>query len=348
MVLTTPIILGDVLNTLTQANWQLGVIARDEYHLEKSHGSKTTLSFRDIRQLNHDWKPKNITDLPPKPCVWIMSGTPYDRGPIDIAYWMRILEEASWNSHSNLTHARRDSFWDLSTSTSRVISRCKEDLTPEDASTLQVLATKFGAIIKAIMIQRSSSYSWFGRDIVNLPIHHHCDIGITLGEWETKAVEKHESNALEETQRRFRANLQKWELGNKNDPKPKLEPKKFFELSHLIRLAAIFPATLKYRYDDNHKSYNDNDSDDDSIDDGTADNNGDDGNDDNDSDSDSDSGSSSPAKAYGPIQKKRLEWKLTGKELMDPVFGWRPRGRNANAVNPSPYSPYLDELVKSS
>ncbi|KAK2797619.1 hypothetical protein FQN50_009132 [Emmonsiellopsis sp. PD_5] len=331
MVLTSPLLLNGACELIKENvdGWSWDVIVRDEYHLEKGPGSTTTNIFRRLRSLNESGalvKPRTR-----RPRVWLLSGTPYEKGPKDVQHWMNILEERGWVESNILSNACAAQFSELCKVTT---STLRESMTGMDNQLeLQHHADEFGEILRNLMIQRGSRYKWWGKNIINLPPHEHKEVFFKLNSWEAAYIQKREAGNIEYLKHKYAEAKQMWESAHRKGPEPMLKMDSFFKKSHQNRMLAVFPGALRLLEAQESrqvaKSINTeiNEKADDDEDDVEAD--------DDEDDAESDDN-----------KNKMINFRFTVEELSN--SGWKPRGNAATEAPRTPYSPYLGQLISSS
>jgi SNF2 family DNA or RNA helicase len=216
---------------LARLKW--GSIIRDEFHGEKGQSSTTVRLFRKLicRQEG--------SFLP----TWLLSGTMFEKGPIDLQHWMHVLETDTWAEHPTLKHAIEKPYKALSTRVQQLLNKPPPLLQPEKEEMKQ-LAAKFSLILEELAISRSAKSTWFGKPVIKLPPHEHHDIVCNISDKYLADFKELEQAAILKTKRTYWKNLETWNR-NKSEPMPEMSMDGFLKQSRIIRIASIFPAILQ-------------------------------------------------------------------------------------------------------
>jgi SNF2-related domain len=215
---------------LARLKW--GLIIRDEFHLEKGSSSTTIRVFRKLTRRQDE------TLLP----TWLLSGTMFDKGPIDLQHWMDVLETDTWAQHPSLKHAMEEPYKILSTRVQRLVNK-PPPLLQSEKQEMERLATNFSAILEELAICRTAQSTWFGKPIIKLPPHTHHDYVCKIPDEYLAYFNEHELHAIQKTKTAYWKNLEAWKR-NKSEPKPEMSLEGFFKQTRISRIGSIFPAIL--------------------------------------------------------------------------------------------------------
>jgi hypothetical protein len=120
---------------------------RDECHEEK--GEKGGLTVAVLKGLN-------------SPAIWLLSGTPFETSPGDIAAYIGVLETDKWEEHPTLRYCTSEQIWNLGRQFSKKANKHDAQLGP--------LIQKFKLILTTLgFIRRTVDTRWFGASIIELP-----------------------------------------------------------------------------------------------------------------------------------------------------------------------------------
>ena len=216
---------------LARLKW--GLIIRDEFHGEKGQSSTTVRLFRKLTCRQEG------SFLP----TWLLSGTMFEKGPIDLQHWMNVLETDTWAEHPALKHAIEKPYKTLSTRVQRLLNKPPPLLQPEKEE-MEHLATKFSSILEELAISRAAKSTWFGKPVIKLPPHEHHDIVCNISDKYLADFKELEQAAILKTKRAYWKNLETWNK-NKSEPMPEMSMDGFLKQSRIIRIASIFPAILQ-------------------------------------------------------------------------------------------------------
>lgn len=134
-----------VNNTLDMPpTWR--ALVRDEFHHDKSR-NQTVQLFEEIAH--------NQTSAP---STWLLSGTPFERGPADVAHWLNALVVENWENDETLSLALPEKFKELSSRVTTILNKTSNRTVHEDRF-LESAASKFGSIISRLMIRFRCSRS---------------------------------------------------------------------------------------------------------------------------------------------------------------------------------------------
>lgn len=215
---------------LARMNW--GSIIRDEFHSEKGRESTTVKVFRQLT-LRQDQ-----ALLP----TWLLSGTIFDKGPIDIQHWMTVLETVEWDQHPSLKEATAKPYKELSTQVQKLVNK-PSPLLQSEKKDMEDLATKFSSILEELAICRAAESTWFGKPVLKLPPHKHFDYVCKIPEKYHPYFKELEENMIQSVKLSYWRNFDSWRR-KKSEPKPQISTESFFKRSLIVRIGAIFPAIL--------------------------------------------------------------------------------------------------------
>lgn len=214
------------------ARLKWGAIIRDEFHSEKGFASS---SIRVFRQLTLRQNESLLT-------TWLLSGTMFDKGPIDLLHWMNVLETEEWAKHPLLKEATEEPYKGLSNQVQKLVNK-PSPLLQSEKKEMEDLATKFSSILEQLAICRAAESTWFGKPVIKLPPHTHHDVVCNIPEDYRSYFNKYEENVVHDTKLKYWKSLEAWKRKT-SDPKPEMSVKTFFKQSRILRIAAIFPAIL--------------------------------------------------------------------------------------------------------
>ena len=207
-------------------------ILRDEFHEEKRTDSTTIRVFLDL-----------VRSLRTRPAVWLLSGTPFDRGPIDVKAWMGTLRTPSWSSKDSPLIPANEFNFDRMSSRVQSITSKQRKLNTRERKLLQNDANTFSDILSRLMIRRVTEDRWFDMPLVQLPPTTHLDIQCKVGEQFLCDLQSEERKVLNELKDSYQQQLAQWNQ-HPVGQMPKLHMKSFFNNSRKTRLYAIFPFLL--------------------------------------------------------------------------------------------------------
>ncbi|EER22853.1 SNF2 family N-terminal domain containing protein [Coccidioides posadasii C735 delta SOWgp] len=214
-----------------QLRWR--AVIRDECHQEKGFDSKTIRQFREINSA--------AGKQGYAPATWLLSGTPYDKGPTDMLSWMTILATAGWENDARLQFAQHDQWKTLSARVQLLIS--KKQLSRTDQIEFRSAAHQFGQVLECLMIRRTTETSWFNKPIMELPPNRHHDVLCSLEPKVRDELQRREEREIQKLKDSYMRSLQEWKKHGQGS-KPELSSQTFFKKSRINRIIAIFPALL--------------------------------------------------------------------------------------------------------
>jgi len=150
-------------------------IIRDESHQAKAASTQT---LRFMRTLPGKAKNRN-------PFLWALTGTPWEVSPADLGAYINVFEKRAtsrWprsrqddDKLDGFRYARKNEFDSLVK-----LHRELVDLAKTKGQTKvqrEKFADKFGKVLRALMIRRTTDSTWYGAPIVELKPNFHKDIG---------------------------------------------------------------------------------------------------------------------------------------------------------------------------
>lgn len=220
---------GHVTNRTT---WR--ALFRDECHMEKNRDSGTVQIFRGL-----------VKNSAARPAVWLLSGTPSDRGPIDIQAWLNTLRSEEWANDEVLKMAGGSAYKEMANRVNNRLSRDRDrELYTIERRQLEADASTYSKILERIMIQRVTETTWFGHKLVDLPPHEHLNVKCTLGSGFAARLQEEEEQVMGEVRTAYQHQLENWHRRGCPDTAPRFQPHSFFQRSRKTRMVAIFPGLL--------------------------------------------------------------------------------------------------------
>lgn len=213
---------------IASRDWR--ALVRDESHLDKRAESGTVNLFSQLLPSHGS------------PAIWLLSGTPYDRGPIDIRAWFGVLEGEGWQADKVLSLAANKKFHVLANRVHNNLSRGRGP-SSDEWEELRADARTLSQILERIMIRWESETTWFGKQLVDLPPNEHRDISCPLDDGYMRELQRHEERVTKDVWRAYERQMQNWHM-NPRGQAPKFKPSSFFQRSRKIRMVAIFPGLL--------------------------------------------------------------------------------------------------------
>ncbi|PGH17052.1 hypothetical protein AJ79_01436 [Helicocarpus griseus UAMH5409] len=224
-----------------------GTIFRDEFHQEKQKNGSFAICWQTKQQQEN-------TDTTCR--FWLLSGTPCDRGPLDIQYWVRLLEASNWCNRTGLRIGCSETFQRF---VSKVKSLERAKLSQSASFSLNEFdrcAVKFGSFMEELMIRRTANTDWYGKCLVKLPPSTHKDISCPLPPRYIADIANREKKQEDKAEATYRNALARYHQNpSLNKVKPRFTAQNFFEKSRLNRILAIFPGLLNILADSPHLTF---------------------------------------------------------------------------------------------
>ena len=184
----------DTENQVPKVAW--GLVMRDECHV---HRAETNAFLRDkLYEIN-----ANALQWP----IYIfLSGTPYEKGPIDIVMYLRAMNHKKIGT--NIDWSNDPSRPELAKCTPEAIKSLQLELInankhkdPQDRISAQrPVVERWQEVLKVLFIRRTTSSFWFNSRIVNLKKHHRMRIDTPMpNQWANRV-----NSLLKEFQVRIR------------------------------------------------------------------------------------------------------------------------------------------------
>lgn len=129
-----------------------------------------------------------------RPPCWMASGTPFDKSPADLVHYIRVLEQARWQSDKELRHCTASALADLGKRFKGLQESQKRAANPvakqQLDGSLQAISSELGRILASIgFIRRTANSKWDGQPLLDLPPHQQQDIDCPLGPAEKALLE---------------------------------------------------------------------------------------------------------------------------------------------------------------
>lgn len=140
---------------------------RDEFHHDKSR-NQTVRLFEDIAKRQSC-----------APSTWLLSGTPFERGPGDITHWMNALVVETWERDPMLSLALPEKSKEMASRVTSILNK-NGKRSGQDDKFLESATSKFGSIMSRLMIRRMTESLWYNQPIVELPPNKHLDVCLSL------------------------------------------------------------------------------------------------------------------------------------------------------------------------
>jgi hypothetical protein len=206
----------------------INYLIRDEFHSERTEGSATIKCFADPCIVNSN------------PVRWIYSGTPYEKSPNDLYWYIKYMEGPSWRHDdvlSKCTAAKLSSignaFEALPISSTQGFSIDK----------VKLLVSQFTDFVNELFIARDYTTMWFNEKVCcEIPPNVHFEVSLEqLPEWKSyvKAYENNERERFnEEDSKRTQAWIDKGRKGKKPEPL-KYGASRTHQLRHIVSVPAL-------------------------------------------------------------------------------------------------------------
>lgn len=152
-------------------------VIRDECHEER--GEKQTSKIM-----------KSLLKRPP---CWMASGTPFDRSPADLAAYVSVLQDETWEKSDTYRHCQSSELKKLGMNFMALQSKPEPDISPISSALAKILET-IG------FIRRTAESQWNGKPLMDLPPHVQTDISCPLTEDGKALIERIRNLAMEQAQ----------------------------------------------------------------------------------------------------------------------------------------------------
>ena len=225
-------------------DFAFGHVYRDEFHGDKSDHSTTPVLVGELRKWwshyanTQSWKRKDQAGLP---AVWLMSGTPYERGPSDLQWYLKRMELEHWKNVAEFKPCTFDAMKLLGALFNKIVREEPEKQNPDE---VRDCTQRFKLMLTKLMIRRKSETDWFGKPLVKLPptSYQQCEVPFPA---EHKAAygaieKKAKTKAIDAWERRY----QIWRR-NQIGPAPILKEATYFSYAYQLRVCASFPALVE-------------------------------------------------------------------------------------------------------
>ena len=202
---------------------QWGRVFRDEFHLEKSIGTKSISIIKGLQGV---------------PYKWMMSGTPFEVSPNDLEGYIGVLETPEWKADERLRECTVERLQDMG-------KRFGALVRGKAFETFEPLAEEFGRLLRTLMIRRVTETDWWGGPIVELPPHEHRDIDCGLDPRYAEAVRTEQERVRRNYEAKFAEVHNHWVTAGRPggvDLEPKPSHYRFFTANWKSRLFASIPA----------------------------------------------------------------------------------------------------------
>lgn len=174
------------------------------------------------------------------PSTWLLSGTPFERGPADVAHWLNALVVENWENNETLSLALPEKFKEFSNRVTTILNKLSNRTVHEDRF-LESAASKFGSIMSRLMIRRVTESLWFDQPIVELPPNRHSDVRLSLDAKHINGIQALEKQVLAEAKDSYHKQLLSWRRGGCKGNAPALRPQQFLQRAHQVRQLTVFP-----------------------------------------------------------------------------------------------------------
>lgn len=210
-------------------------LIEDECHLDRGTGGGNNVFYTIVRRQKRQ-----------RPVIWLVSGTPYERGPQDIRHWVtRVLTRDEWKEDPTLSYGSSSTFETSAKAVERFQKKAAQaGLNESDKLQYSEEAEKFSKFLQRIMIRRSGGSRWNGKPILRIPSCSHRDIECTIGPDHITELQELEKRSLVQAKDAYQHQLARWLDAGRLGPKPVFEPDNFFRISRRTRILAIFPGLL--------------------------------------------------------------------------------------------------------
>lgn len=148
---------------------------------------------RAIRDESHEEKnecttPRVFRALRGRPPCWMLSGTPYETSPDNIAAYVKAIESPQWITNpkyglSRCTHMNLIN-----------MGRRFKSLANNPEAYLEAITTEFAHVLQNLgFMRRTTESRWFGKPIITLPPHHVIDLPCSIHQDVLPTIRKLES-----------------------------------------------------------------------------------------------------------------------------------------------------------
>jgi hypothetical protein len=229
-------------------NW--AVVIHDEFHTEKNKGTQAVTLLKALNQ-GHD-------EPVPPPLFVIMSGTPIEKSPEDIKYYIEALHYYAgtgvvdnnevlnrWAFNDKLCHCEPSVIDGLTAKWNTLAKQV--ELIEKNADELERLAVSLGNVWSALMIRRLKDTIWYGKPIIRLPPNFHEDRTCRLTEQQLAQIKS--LSKADAKKKAFQQRIKAWEEGGKEGPAPSAKQAVTSYLFNATeeRIAASFPYLVQMR-----------------------------------------------------------------------------------------------------
>lgn len=198
-----------------------GRAIRDEFHLEKNMAAATPTLFRSLKG---------------DPYRWMMSGTPFETSPADLAGYLASLESPQWQNDPKLVNCTAAKVMELGR---RFASLIKSG----DTGSFPAIAKEFReGVLEQIMIRRLTTDKWFNHPIVNLPPMDEKDLYCESNKRYSHRLHDMEREVRNQVIRELERKRQEWIQKGKQGNEPRVNSRMYFTYASRLRLVASFPA----------------------------------------------------------------------------------------------------------
>jgi hypothetical protein len=210
--------------------WYLHILllVRDEFDLEKGEGAKA------VGVYNHA-----VNQSKPQ-IKWIMSGTPYEKSPGDLTYYLQSMcRYWQWANDPTIAHCVAERCMDLAERFDKILRIGKADY---DEGELDWILHDFTAICNTLMIRITEDTVWFdGEKILKLPPCKHRDFNLRQFAAYQDRVESFRAETDQRIANRIAKLRQQWIQGGRNGPEPKSLKNNGITVVYELRLVINFP-----------------------------------------------------------------------------------------------------------
>lgn len=215
-------------------NAVIGMIVRDEFHLERNETSATIQALKNIRSRASAVKSH-------QPSLMILSGTPITTGPSDISYYLRAMQRQRWAQHPVLRRYMNEEIIDLGKAWDVA---CRKGAMTEEKS--QGIIAQFRPVVEELMIRFTHKTNFLASGaVVKLP---ECRFAVRMcahdPEWTTRLSQQKqvEDEAMAKREAKRRATYYHKHRGNMTNYLPLAQQQA--NTYYRSRLYASFPALL--------------------------------------------------------------------------------------------------------
>ena len=220
-----------IKKAVTKPDLLWGFVYRDEFHKEKRNSSGTPSL---IRQINHDHG-----SYEEFPCLWFLSGTPFEKGPSDLEAYIALLESGDWPKSRKFKMYTEEKVKQMGKEFETLVKH------PGSMQNHQGFISRFSDLLTLFMIRRTSQTDWFGQELVKLPIHESRDIRCALDSKYAANFQEFQAQIREKIEQEFLTNLQRWRDTGSKGTQPVLSVKSLVGASYKARICATFPYLAK-------------------------------------------------------------------------------------------------------